>query len=138
MIYSTFTASAISQFTRRHCIRFTEMAYVIVAVFESGRPMFVSKKALHSYVVRQECRNDGKLQAEWRIGVLAGVAKKESGISLEVLVKRVRRAGFNLPEIKGNQVIALIPRDEFDRVVALQCAKENGWEIKNGQVFAAA
>lgn len=137
MIYSNFTTYAVSSFTNRNCIRFTEMAYVIVAVFDSGRPKFISKKELHGHVVRQECRNDGKLQAEWKIGALAGVAKKESGISMNVLVKRVCRAGFQLPEIKGNQVIALIPRDDFDRVVALQCAKENGWEIKNGQVFAA-
>lgn len=138
MIYSNFTTYAVSSFTRRNCIRFTEMAYVIVAVFDSGRPQFISKKELHGHVVRQECRNDGKLQAEWKIGVLAGVAKKESGISIDVLVKRVRRAGFEAPQVENGKVIGFLPSDEFDARIAKQVAKEEGWIIKGNVVMVAA
>lgn len=114
MIYQTFTTYAVSLFTNRHCIRFTEMAYVIVAVFESGRPQFISKKKLHQFVVRRECRNDGKLQAEWKIGVLAGVSKQDDSIPVEVFVKRLRRAGLVGVGIVGSAVYGSLPSDEMD------------------------
>lgn len=137
MIYDSFTTYAISSFTNRNCIRFVELPYVIVAVFDQGRACFISKRKLHQFVVRQECRNDGRLQAEWKIGALAEVEKKTSAPSLDVVQKRVRRAGFTAVQIEGDRVVGCLPRDNFDRGVAIQIAKENNWTIQNGQVFVA-
>ena len=146
MIYSNFTTYAVSSFTRRNCIRFTEMAYVIVAVFDSGRPQFISKKALHAFVVRQECLNDGKLQAEWKIGVLAGVAKKEKVAKLSVNPQAAydlaKSLGCNIredwwtPVNQGKEKIILRrPTDEQLEVLA---AADANWDIKWGVYEIAA
>ena len=140
MIYHNFTTYAISVYTNRHCLRFTELAYVVVAVFDSGRPEFISKRKLHKFTICQECKNDGKLQAEWKIGILTaqsfGQVKKP--LSLKTIERRVRSAGFDFVETKGTQVKGVVPSKAFERTVALQCAKENGWSIVGNHVIVSA
>ena len=134
MRYDNFTTYAISRFTKRHCIRFTEMAYVIVAVFDSGKPCFISKKRLYCSVVTQECLEGRKLQAEWKIGEFAGTEPKNNTVSLDIIKRRVERAGFEDVAIQGDRVVGTLPSDG---VVAAHIAKTQGWEIAGDQVFAA-
>ena len=53
-----------------------------------------------------------------------------------VQVKRLKRAGCTNAVIGKCAIKAALPTDEFDRKVAKQCAKENGWEIRGNSVFA--
>ena len=136
MIFNTFTAYAVTQFAGRKCVRWTELADVICAVFESGRPQFISKRKLHADAVRRECRNDGRLQAEWKLGKMAQVQTKVSP-NLNIVERRVQRAGFESVRTEGNKVMGQLPADKFDARVALQVARENGWAIVGNQVIAA-
>jgi hypothetical protein len=131
----SFTISAISVFTRRKCIRVTEMAFVFVAIFECGRPTFISKKALYTQTVRQECLDGLKLQAEWTIGLTYKPEPKPAN-RVAIIAGRMRRAGFIKVQEYGYSVSAKLPVDEFDRTIALQVAKENGWNVVGASVEA--
>lgn len=132
---NTFTAQVISKYTKRNCIRFTEMAYVLVAVFDCGRPQFVSKRKLYERVVCQECRDGAKLQAEWSIGLTFRPEPRKID-RLAVIEKRVARAGFTNVRRRGNAIVGDVPRSFAD--VALQVAKEQGWRIDYGTTVIAA
>ena len=136
MTHSSFTAQAITAFTKRQCIRFTELAYVVVAVFAEGRPQFISKKALYEYTVRQECRNGARLSAEWSVGLT--YKPQPCKIDTAVIAKRVERAGFQFVTVYGREVTARLPKDEFDAEVARQIAKENGWTLNGNNLSIAA
>lgn len=131
---TSFTATAITAYTKRQCIRFTELAYVVVAVFTEGRPQFISKKKLYEFTVCQECRNGAKLQAEWEVGLTYRPAHR---INSDVIANRIRRAGFEFVTTYGREVTARLPKDEFDAAVARQIAKENGWDL-NGSCLSVA
>lgn len=131
------TKQVIQELTGKRVKRVTEMAYVVVAVFTEGRSRFISKRAI---IQRSQSMNADDVVAlavlgEWEINPSQKVADKTQ--SLEVLCRRVSRAGFTCVSIKGSKVEGCIPRNEFDRTVARQIAKENGWQIKNGVVIAA-
>jgi len=131
------TLHYITKLTGRKAIRFTEMRYVVVAVFESGRPSFVSKAKL-TQLAQQANADDREalaLLGEWKIkGSNPRVNR------LQVLEKRIRRAGFvNIAVYPAGEVTAQLPADEFDAVVARQVAKENGWELGyKGRIAIAA
>lgn len=133
---NNFTIVAISDFTDRKCIRFTEMAFVLVAVFDSGRPTFISKKKLYERVVRQECLDGEKLQQEWSIGLTYKPVVRE--VSTEAITKviayRLRRARFEYVAEYGHSVTGRLPKDSIDREIAFQIAKDSGWAIIGDRV----
>lgn len=133
MIYPNFTTYAISSFTHRHCVRFTEMAFVVVAIFDAGRPQFISKKKLHEFVCRQECLNGAKLQTEWKIGQKPQITSAD----LSVIAKRLEKAGFERIEIESDRVVGMVPGNKSDQIIALQIAKESNWRIQGHFVVAS-
>ena len=133
---TTATATAITAYTGRTCIRYTEMAYVVVAVFSEGRPQFISKRKLYERTVRQEIADGRKLQAEWNIGLTFKPQPRK--VDTAVIAKRVERAGFEFITVYGREVTARLPKDEFAATVARQIAKENGWALNGNSLSIAA
>lgn len=109
------------------------MAFVLVAVFDSGRPTFVSKKKLYQRVVRQECRNGLLLSQEWSIGLTYKVVAQEK-VTTKVIASRIRRARFEYVTEYPYSVTAVLPKDECDRQVSIQIAKESGWTLIGDRV----
>lgn len=134
---TSLTLQFITKLTSRNAIRFTEMRYVVVAVFESGRPSFISKAKLTqlAQVADASDREALALLGEWKIKGQSPRANK-----LEALEKRICRAGFKMVNVyPAGEITAQLPDDEFDAVVARQIAKENGWKLScAGRLSVAA
>lgn len=54
-----------------------------------------------------------------------------------VYLRRVQRAGFENVRIESDKVVGELPSDASDRTVALQIAKEEGWQITGNQVLVS-
>lgn len=133
MFYSSSTAYQISVLTGRKCIRYTELAFVIVAVFESGRPQFISKKALVNSAFRANIEAGARMTAEWTMPL----EDKRPHIRdrAATIQRRMSRAGLERIVILPNgHVIGYLPTDEFDREVALRIAKDERWQVEGKKV----
>lgn len=106
------------------------MAWVLVAVFEEGRPRFISKEKLKAFVYFNDINTGIQMEKDWFLG--ENKPKPERLVSVSVLLTRFYDNGFNDAKIRDDKVIASFVDSAYNRSVV----RLNNWKIEGDRVVA--